>query len=220
MRVVRTVIDAVKVSSLSLQEVRHLLVNRLNQRFGKIPPRDPRLICDHYGLVMVLVEEPNGLGGSRQKVEAVEMVDVSDLFVDRSIAVKKYGSVCHPKPLHLLSYSKKKQEGVILLSRGFLFKPAKGKRLGRREAQVGSMNHPVSQIEVEATPFAHLFREGLGVMRMSQDYHVKPFLELPPRELPKDLKPALPMRLMIVKSAFLAHPYCNPLANPPPPPPH
>jgi len=67
----------------------------MDQRFHEVPSRHAGLIGDHHGLEFVLVQQSNGVLDPREEPESVDMVHIPDFFINRTIAIKKYGPVCH-----------------------------------------------------------------------------------------------------------------------------
>jgi hypothetical protein len=90
-----TVIDAVEMGTLRFQEILHLVMDSMDQRFREITPCHSGLIGDNNCFEAILVDQSDRLRHAGKENKSFEMVQIPHLLIDRSVPIEKNRPVCH-----------------------------------------------------------------------------------------------------------------------------
>ncbi len=91
-RVVRTIVIRIDVRPAGLEQVGDMAVHAFDDRFAEEPARDARLVRDHHDAQPGSVERAHRVDAPRIQGDALDAIEIADLFDERAVAVDEHGA--------------------------------------------------------------------------------------------------------------------------------
>ena len=102
----RAQVGAIKACAVRREQCAESLLHRFVVGNREAAARDTRLVGDNDDAVAGVVEPPNRLGGTRQQLDLVRLVQKSWILDDRAVAIEedRAGAVSHQPSVRLSPY--------------------------------------------------------------------------------------------------------------------